>query len=455
MQVKVNPVPTGSARPCALVFSYHFAPSSEVAARRLAAFVALLHARGLDVLVVSKFAGATVMPCAQIQPGAFAIPVSAPPRLLLGGLVGIKRILFGQRKNRPLTQVVAAAATGPDSPSIAATLYREFFAFMHAPDPQKQWSLRAAWAALRATRGRDLRIVVASGPPFSSAIGARWVANLRKAPWVLDFRDPLAVGWDNEVTRPSWISAALTRLERSLIADAAAVTCASPGIERVLKAAYPRQSKKIELVMNGFDGDVHAAHLATDHRLDIAFAGSLYLSRNPFAFLGALDALLAEPGVDSQRISVRFIGDCETYRGQRLADWLRGRRCEAIVQLIAPVSVGELVPLLERATVHLNLAQHQPNQIPAKTFEHLASGREVLALCESDSDTARVLDGIPGTIRVDPADTAALRAALRDLYRRHVVDGCLRALPLESVRQYSRAIQNQRFAAIIDRIIRL
>jgi hypothetical protein len=455
MQLEANPAPVASARPCALVFSYHFAPSSEVAARRLAAFVSLLHAHGLDVLVVSKFEGGTVTPHAQICPGVFAIPVSEPPRILVDGLVGIKRILFGRRKNRPSLKAIEAAPIGTGGPSIATTLYRRFFAVMQAPDAQKKWSLLASWAALRATRGRDLRVIIASGPPFSSAIGARWVASLRKVPWILDFRDPLAVGWDDEVIRPSWITGAVNRIERALIAHAAAVTCASPGIVRVLKTAYPEQAGKVALIMNGFDGDVQAARVVTDHRLDIAFAGSLYLSRDPFPFLEALDALLAEPGVDPQRISVHFIGDCESYRSQRLADWLRGRRCEGIVRLVAPVSAGALAPMLERATVHLNLAQNQPNQIPAKTFEHLASGREVLALCETDSDTGRILDRIPGTTRVDPADTAALRAALRDLYSRHVVDGIARPPPAASVRQYSRAMQNQRFVEIIARIVRL
>jgi hypothetical protein len=455
MRAEATQTPLKSARPCALVFSYHFAPSSEVAARRLAAFVSLLHTQGLDVFVVSKFSGEAVTPLTQIAPGVFAIPVSEPPRYLVDGLVAIKRVLRGRRQKRPLPEAAETIPGRSAAPSIAATLYQRFFAVIQAPDAQKKWSLLASRAALRATRGRDLRIVIASGPPFSSAIGARWLARLRKVPWLLDFRDPLAAGWDDELIRPSWVTGTLQRLEHSLITDATAVTCASPGIVRVLQAAYPEQAGKIELVMNGFDGDVQAARLATDNHLDIVFAGSLYLSRNPFPFLDALDALLDEAGVEAHRISVRFIGDCESYRSQRLADWLRGRRCEEIVQLIAPVSAAALAPLLARATVHLNLAQNQPNQIPAKTFEHLASGREMLVLCEADSDTGRILDGIAGATRVDPADTVALRAALRDFYSRHVVDGRARPPPQESVRQYSRAMQNQRFAETISRIVRL
>jgi hypothetical protein len=454
MRVNGTQMTLAARRPCALVFSYHFAPSSEVAARRLAAFVAVLRTRELDVLVVSKFGAAGLEPRTQIDPGVFAVPVPDPPRFLLDRLVRIKRLLFGRRARGAAPEHETAPAPDDQASRLADRVLASFFSVLHAPDAQKKWSFRAARAALRVTRGRDVRIVIASGPPFSSAISAQWVARRRNAPLVVDFRDPMVEGWDDEFERPRWLARLLAHVELSVIADAAAVTCASPGIASALRSAYPQQAHKVELIMNGFDGDLQPTAISTGHRLNISFAGSLYLNRDPFAFLEALEELLAEPGIDANRIVMCFVGDCTRFRKRRLADWLRGRRCEVIVQLIPAVSAAELAPLLERATVHLNLAQHQPRQVPAKTFEHLASGREVLALCEADSDTGRLLNSIPGAIRVDPADRGALLAALRDLYRRHVVEGVSRALPAERVLAYSRGVQNQRFAALLGKIMR-
>jgi hypothetical protein len=197
--------------------------------------------------------------------------------------------------------------------------------------------------------------------------------------------------------------------------------------------------------MNGFDGAIRPALSSTNHRLDILYAGSLYVGRDPFPFLEALETLLQEPGIDASHITVRFIGHCDSFRDRRLADWLRGRRSEAVVELRPPVSEAELLPLAEQATVLLNLAQGQQNQVPAKTFEHLASGREVLALCEADSDTGRLLDSVPGAIRIEPNDPEGLAEALRGLYHRHVIDGIPRALPMEQVQAYSRQAQNKRF----------
>ncbi len=455
MRPKSIALPIDTMRPCVLVFSYHFAPSIEVAARRLAAIVSLLPTAQFDVLVVSNFGGAQLPPGAQLHPGVCALPVAEPRRPLLDPLVSVKRVLLRALGKSARRKSSSAAPLGASPAAPVSRLYVAFLSVLQLLDAQKKWSFFAYRAALRATRDRNVRLVIVSGPPFSAAVAAHWIARRRKAPLILDVRDPMASGWDNEHPRAAWIAWIVKRLERSIITAAAAVTCASPGIVRLLRAAYPQQSQKFELVMNGFDGEIQPAAAATDHRLHITFAGSLYLNRDPFPFLEALERLLGEPGIDAQRITVRFIGDCESFRNRRLADWLRGRRCEAVVQLLPAMSAAALAPLLKQATVHLNLAQQQPNQIPAKTFEHLASGREVLVLCEADSDTGRLLASVPGALQVDPADEAGLLATLRALYRRHVVDGVSRSLPSQQVLQYSRVAQNQRFTALLGQFIRL
>jgi hypothetical protein len=235
-----------------------------------------------------------------------------------------------------------------------------------------------------------------------------------------------------------------------MVAYASAVTTASPGIAAALRDAYPQHAAKMHVVLNGFDGEPLAPVLQTGHRLNILFAGILYTNRDPFPFLEALERLLARPGVDASRVTVRFVGNCESYRGQSLAEWLKNRRAARVVQLVSEVAPEELKPFINEATVLLNFAQGQRGLIPAKTFEHLASGRELLAVCEADSDTGRLLDSVRGSVRLNPGDQAALDAALVDLYQRHVVDGAPRVPSPEDVRRYSRSGQNQLFMRVVS-----
>ena len=83
------------------------------------------------------------------------------------------------------------------------------------------------------------------------------------------------------------------------------------------------------------------------------------------------------------------------------------------------------------STVLLNLAQHQPLSIPAKTFEHTSRVAEKTCFCARTTPRVRSWwRKIPGVLHVDPRCDEALDRVLFDLYQRHVIQGQLRA-PLQ------------------------
>jgi hypothetical protein len=169
----------------------------------------------------------------------------------------------------------------------------------------------------------------------------------------------------------------------------------------------------------------------------------------------ALETLLADPQIDASRITFTFMGRCATYKDQSLTDWLRGKRSEAVVKILGQVPQAAVAQAAKDATVLLNLAQQQPLSVPAKTFEHLASGREILLVCENDSETAQLVAGIPGVMQVDQADPKALEATLRDLYRRHVVQGKLTAPSEAHVLPFSRNAANESFLSVMRSVAKL
>jgi hypothetical protein len=89
-------------------------------------------------------------------------------------------------------------------------------------------------------------------------------------------------------------------------------------------------------------------------------------------------------------------------------------------------------------------------QIPAKTFELLIAGRELLFFCENDSDTARVAKQLHG-IKVASGDPTELRDILSDLYDRHVRQGTSELPGQDKVANFSREIQNAAFLEVLCR----
>jgi glycosyltransferase involved in cell wall biosynthesis len=237
------------------------------------------------------------------------------------------------------------------------------------------------------------------------------------------------------------------RLESWVLRHADAIVCTSPSLAAMLRKRFPTRAAAIHCIPNGFD-DPPVQPVATGQRLNIVFGGALYANRDPFPFLDALSLLLADPGVDASRVRVVLVGECDSYKGVDVRGWLTGKTAGKVTQIFPKVGAEELKSFYADATVLLNLAQGQPMQIPAKTFEQLASGRELLLLCESDSDTGRIVNGIPGVHRVDGNDVEAIRAVLRDLYERHVVHGSTLAPRPEQITQFSRLEQNRRLVEL-------
>jgi glycosyltransferase involved in cell wall biosynthesis len=424
-----------------LILAYHFYPSGEIGARRVTALARHLAARGLRVVVVSSFDGKPHEPGREILPGVVAISVLPPARAWLDALVWLKR---------RITRRSAAADTAANDPPPATARPRRwfgrlrelYFRLIYLGDGSKRWAWRAAAAAARAGRKYDARLIMASGPPHGALLAAAHAAGRLGIPLVADLRDP----WSDSLAPSHRLELRLLRaLEHWVVRRAAAITTTTDVVAALLGARYGTQGDRIQVVRNGYDTEVAVAPSATGGRLAILFAGELYVGRDPFAFLAALEWLLARPEVDGRRIAVTFMGKVQSYGGQLLEAWMRGKRCASVVRILPPQSEVAVAQAIASSTVVLNLAQQQPLAVPAKTYEHLASGREILLLCEHDCETARMVAGIRGVLQVDPADSGALSAALLDLYTRHVVGGSLTAPAAADVQRFSRSAANERF----------
>jgi hypothetical protein len=435
--------------PVVLLISYHFYPSDEIGGRRTTALARFLASKGVRVIVVSTFGGAIVVPEAEVLTGVIAAPVKQPRKSFIDFVVSRK-----QKTARTMsTAAVGIEARGARSTLVLlrmrSAIRRIFFQVVYFVDQHKLWGWHAAREGIRIGKKFDTRLVLSSSPPFTTLLTGAWVASRLGIPHIADFRDP----WTDAITveRPSQrVELRFLRfLEGWALRAAAAITSTTSIVAALLAARYPPVRQKLHVVRNGYEGEIPNANPDTGGRLAILFAGELYLGRDPFPFLAALEALLCRPGVDPTRISVTFMGKVAHYGGQSLASWIEDKRCATVVRILPQSPQHEVTKAVADSTLLLNLSQEQPLSIPAKTFEHLASAREILLLCENDSETASLLAGLPGVNQVDQRDVQALERVLFDIYRRHV-EQCSMTVPTKNdVLKFSRAAANERFWKVI------
>ena len=438
-----------------LMLSYHFYPSNEIGARRVTELARYLSAHGVRVVVVSTFGDQPLAPGAEILPGVIAIPVARPERAFLNALVRLKRSVA----KRASVDLNIGSSEGrrrvERKVGIADKVRDLYFRVLYFVDGSKRWAWRASKAAVSACAKYDARLLVASGPPPSALLAGALVAAKVDIPYVADLRDP----WSDyvAVTYPNRrVELRLLRsLERWVMYRSAAVTSTGGDVAVLLKSRCPKLASRIHVVRNGYDGAVQVSSPQTAGRLSILFAGELYVGRNPFPLLSGIEWLLARPDIDAARIDVTFMGKVDVYAGQSLTAWMHGKRCASVVRLLPPQKPPAVQEAISRSTLLLNLAQQQQLSVPAKTFEQLASGREILVLCEDDCETARLVSGISGVTQVDPANFDKLTDVLLDVYRRHVVNKALTAPGETEVAQFSRTAANEHFYRIFSSVAQL
>lgn len=184
------------------------------------------------------------------------------------------------------------------------------------------------------------------------------------------------------------------------------------------------------------------------------YAGSLYYNRNPFPLLDIVKELHDESLIKVGDITFLLYGDCESWNGISLIDWINANNMREIVKIHDFVSVDKINEIMEEVDVLVNFCQGQPLQIPAKTFDYMATGKQCLVVTEHNSDTANLIKEAKIGKVVNP-NVDDIKNILLDLYneivfKRRDNDGIDNS---KSIRKYSRYNQNTVFIELIKDLI--
>ena len=439
-----------------LLVSYHFYPSPEVGAKRPSETALHLARCGYDVVVLrawdSRFGGR-----APPEPldGLRLVSVGVPPRIFTAVWIKLKTLRKGA------APASAGMWTAGDAPAprrgVLAWCRRQLLAWDTLFQGNKRWLLKSVVKAAFATRGQNVDLVIASGPPMVSYVAGWAIAALKGAKLILDYRDPWYLHGDPELTT-MMLGHPLARFENRLANVCAThsevLTAASPGTKRHILEHFQVPASRVHLLRNGFDAHALVDTPPERGRLEILYAGSLYWNRNPFPFLTALAEVLREPGMSRAAVRCRFVGNCEEWKGTPLRPWIAERSLQDVVELVGFMPPQDLRNVVARSHVLINFAQGQKRQIPAKSYDYIASQRDVLVITENDSDVADLFREAGVGVIVEPNDQAGFAAEIRRLYAKHVRGEPASAPPVRvDLMAYSRQAQVDRFAAIVADVL--
>lgn len=286
--------------------------------------------------------------------------------------------------------------------------------FMAVPDNFQSWIASGAIIGLRHCRRFRPDVILSTFPVASAHYIAWLLQRWTNTPWVVDFRDPMA---QDDYPADARKRRLFHRLEKRFIAAARMVTVTTPGTHRQYLSRYAELTENnTRIVPNGYDESMFAGQTAPesagDGKITILHSGNIYKSeRDPSQFFAALAMLREEDPQSVDRLRVLFRGAQQRpYYESMVADY----GIESIVSFGDAVTYQEATREMLGADGLLILQASNCNeQIPAKIYEYLRSGRPIIACTDARGDTAALLRNCGIASVADLTDSRAIASCLR------------------------------------------
>jgi glycosyltransferase involved in cell wall biosynthesis len=263
----------------------------------------------------------------------------------------------------------------------------------------------------------------------------------------MDLRDPWSLVQRLPEAIASPLSLALAaRHERRAVGCAALVVANTEPLQLALQARYPEARARVTTVMNGYDEDPMPPS-RHGRRFTIAYAGAIYLDRNPRVLFEAAARVVRELDLGPADFRIELMGDVASFDGVPTGVIAAEEGLEGFVGTRPPGSRREAMEFLAGASMLLSLPQDSDMAIPSKIFEYMQYDAWILALADRDSATERMLRGSAADV-VAPADVDRLAGVLRKRYAQHARGE--RPVRLATDPRYSRRHQAQRLLDAIE-----
>lgn len=426
---RVSPAPTRvpCARERVLLICYHFPPDVSVGAVRPAKFAKYLSRLRWQpyILTVEE----RYIPVREETRLDEVVHLPIVRTRVWPTLVQLA-LLVTRRLHRPALRarrasVSAGAGTGPaKGRSLSAHFKRYLNSLFELPDRQVGWLIPAAWAAYRLVKTHDIRFIVTSSPPRTTALIGLLLSYVARVKLVTDLRDP----WFVPYLQDSWfLSQKEISESRSALADkiegwlewkildrSARVITTTERHAAALRDSYPGlPADRISIIPNGYDAEDFGAlgPAAAPQKFTISYFGSFYLDRTPRHFFEALNELIRDGRLSPSGLAINLIGEVHWTRDGSLQDLILSSELAGCVSVQAPIAYRECLRRMMEAHVLLLFQPRHHCSIPAKAFEYLALRKRILCLAH-DGATADLIHNTGAGLVVPPEDVSAIKAAI-------------------------------------------
>ena len=245
--------------------------------------------------------------------------------------------------------------------------------------------------------------IIATGEPFILFSYAAKLSSKFNTPWVADYRD----GWstnnslDVSNSKNKLLRTFFKRLEHSTVSSSALVTTAAPDFSRRAAELLKRSKNDTPVIYNGYFEDLYEnlEEVGLDDVFSIAHAGTIYPFQKVETFLEGVNLFKVKH--PERKMVLTFYG-LNMFPEQK--ERIRSFPCEAEVRFTDKVPHQEIIQKLRSTHVQLLLANPEVNQIYAKVFDYIATGRPILMVENDNGPLEQILSQRPNAKACETAE---------------------------------------------------
>jgi hypothetical protein len=365
-----------------LLVAYYVPPAGGPAVQRILQFIEHLGEAGWTPEVMTVRAGAYPNRDASLR-------AEIPEEVRVHRTPSLDPLAVYQALRGGGEDALPAGSMGEDEPSWLEWVARWVRANIFIPDARVGWWPFAVWTGRRLLRSGRFDAVLTSGAPHSVHLIGRSLHRRDGTPWVADLHDPWTdISYYDDFPRTRWARRRDAALERSVLAEADAVTTVSPSWADLFAG---KAVNRYAVVENGIDlRDVARGDGSVDEAtFTLAHVGKLYASRNPTVLWRALASLRGAGRIPDLRVRLTGSVDPAVRRSIEAHD------LAPIVEVEPFVPHEEALRRMASSTLLLLVIEsfaQADGMITSKLYEYLASGRPVLGVGPPDGDAQALLN---------------------------------------------------------------
>jgi glycosyltransferase involved in cell wall biosynthesis len=324
------------------------------------------------------------------------------------------------------------------------------------PDARCMWISPSARYLIKKIRQEKIDLIISTGPPHSMHLIAQKVKKAVNIPWLADFRDPWTnIDFADDLPFTKYALRKNERLEKKVLIDADAVVVVS----ELMKEEFETKSgREVQLITNGFDPDDFNADKSTSIKDETTFSivhtGSLNNRRNHIALWNAIAELKTEAPKLYEKIQIQLIGktdvdarnDIEKSGLQEITSFIEYMPHQEVssIQLKADI----LLLLINRFGDGGDRFKSSKGTLTGKMFEYLACEIPILAIGNTDSHLARILQETQAGEVCDFDDKQAIKNFIIRTY-----EGKNQVKKSDLINKYSRKELTAKMAELMNEVI--